>query len=523
MSPVEYQPITPVAGTLPADATPEVVGFPGEDAVVAGVGVVSALVLEESSEDAGTSVADASTGTPPLAGGRTRRRGRRLVAPEAVAAAAGPKQLSPEQRLLVLDTWNRSGLPAGDFAEIVGVAKHTLYAWKQRFEAEGPAGLMPHQRGPGRGSRLPELTRRTALMLKQAHPDWGVQRISDELARGPGLAASASAVGKVLHDAGYELVQEETRPHPDKVREFERATPNQLWQSDLFTFMLKRQNQRVHLVAFLDDHSRFIVSYGLHASQSAALVVETFKAGITSYGAPQEMLTDNGAQYVTWRGTSQFAHECQRRGVKHIVATPRRPQTLGKTERFWGTLWREMLEVAVFTDLNEARQRIGLFIDHYNFQRPHQGIGGLVPADRFFAAAPQVRKTLQERLAANALELSRSGVPKAPLYLAGNLGGQPLSLHGEGDQVVLQHNGQRTVIALTPPASGTLPQPVAGAVASAAPPPLPPEPAMPTPQAPVAAVASPWTGAVEQAPGVSALDALGVPASGTIAGMEVRS
>src|SRR5262245_39573793 len=43
---------------------------------------------------------------------------------------------------------------------------------------------------------------------------------------------------------------------------FERARPNQLWQTDLFTFMLKRQNRRVYLVAFMDDHIRFIVGYG---------------------------------------------------------------------------------------------------------------------------------------------------------------------------------------------------------------------------------------------------------------------
>jgi hypothetical protein len=38
--------------------------------------------------------------------------------------------------------------------------------------------------------------------------------------------------------------------------------------------------------------------------------------------------------------------------------------TLGKIERFWGTLWREFLETAVFVDLADARSRIGLFIDY---------------------------------------------------------------------------------------------------------------------------------------------------------------
>jgi hypothetical protein len=38
--------------------------------------------------------------------------------------------------------------------------------------------------------------------------------------------------------------------------------------------------------------------YGLHTSQSAALVIETLRAAIGAYGAPREILTDNGSQYV---------------------------------------------------------------------------------------------------------------------------------------------------------------------------------------------------------------------------------
>ena len=316
--------------------------------------------------------------------------------------------------MLLLDTWQRSGLPAGDFAALVGVSKFTLYTWKKKFDTLGPAGLLDQPRGAPSGSRMPELTKRTILMLKQANPEWGCQKISDMLLRGPALPASATAVARVLHEAGYQMEEVPTRPHPDKVRFFERAAPNQLWQTDLFTFVLKRQNRRVYLVAFLDDHSRFVVSYGLHASQSTALVLEVLRAGITSHGTPAEILTDNGSQYVTWRGKSAFSKELDKRGIRQVVAAPRRPQTLGKIERFWGTLWRECLESAVFVDLGDAQRRIGLFIDHYNFQRPHQGIDGLVPADRFFGAAAAVQEALAARVAANALELARHGVPKKP-------------------------------------------------------------------------------------------------------------
>ena len=394
----------------------------------------------------------------PRLGGRPK--GRRLVKPDLGLKAVSA--LTPEQRLLILDTWRRSGLPAGDFADLVGLSKHTLYAWKKKFEEQGPAGLVDKPKGV-KGSRLPDLARRSILMLKDDHPDWGCQRISDVLMRGPGLSASPTSVAKVLHDEGYEFVEQPTQPHPDKVRRFERAGPNQLWQTDLFTFILKRQNRRVYLVAFMDDHSRYLVSYGLHASQSAALVLEVFRAGLTSCGTPQEVLTDNGAQYVTWRGTSAFAKELQKRGIQHVVASPRRPQTLGKIERFWGTLWRECLEAAVFLDLADAQARIGHFIDYYNFRRPHQGLDGLVPADRFFQLAPQVKQTLLARVASNALELARTGLPKAPFYITGQAGGGTFSVHAEGERVILSRDGQqRQEIDLTPPAAPpeTMPKPV---------------------------------------------------------------
>jgi transposase InsO family protein len=367
---------------------------------------------------------------------------------------AARKSLTAEQRLLILDTWKRSGLAGTDFSSIVGVSYHTLYGWKRKFETEGPGGLIDKPKGPGKGSKLPDLTKRTILMLKESNPDWGCQRISDMLLRGPALPASPSAVSRVLHEAGYVLEEEPTRPHPDHPREFERAKPNLLWQTDLFTFILKRQNRRVYLVIFMDDHSRFIVGYGLHGSQSTALVLEVLRSAISSYRPPEEVLTDNGTQYVTWRGKSAFTKELERQGIKQIVASPRRPTTLGKVERFWGSLWRECLERAIFLDLDDARRRIGLYIDHHNFQRPHQGIGGLVPADRFFGAAPEVLRTLKERVAGNALDLARHGEPRSPFYLTGQVGGKGFSVHAEGERVILRKDGgQREEVDLVPPGS----------------------------------------------------------------------
>ena len=390
---------------------------------------------------------DQDSGAPPehAPPRKPRKRTKRTVPAEEVS----PRRFTSAQRLLILDSWQRSGLPAGDFAPLVGVSTAALYKWKRRFETHGPCGLEENPRGAPPGSRLPEPTKRAILLMKELKPDWGQDRIYYELMRTQGLQASPGAVAKVLEEAGYEVVSEPTREHKTPDRRFERAKPNQLWQTDLFTFVLKRQNRRVHLVGFMDDHSRFVVGYGLHASATGALVIEAFEAAIANHGAPEEVLTDNGPQYHNWRGRSAFNKLCDRRGIKQIVARPRHPQTLGKIERFWKTLWQECVETAIFRDLTEARTRIGLFIDHYNFHRTHQGIDGHVPADRFYRAAPEVKDALRARVAKNAHELAKDGLPRKDFYLTGRVGDVGISLHAEGEQVVLtQEDGTREEVHL---------------------------------------------------------------------------
>jgi len=77
--------------------------------------------------------------------------------------------MTPERRLLILDTWRRSGMPAGDFAVLVGVSKHILYSWKK--QGRRPGGPLGSSARRGQGSKLPDLTKRAVLMMKEANPD----------------------------------------------------------------------------------------------------------------------------------------------------------------------------------------------------------------------------------------------------------------------------------------------------------------------------------------------------------------
>jgi transposase InsO family protein len=71
-----------------------------------------------------------------------------------------------------------------------------------------------------------------------------------------------------------------------KPRFFERAAPNQMWQSDICTFRLAGQN--VYLIGFADDYSRYIVGLGLYRSQTAKKVIETFKVPLANMASPMK-------------------------------------------------------------------------------------------------------------------------------------------------------------------------------------------------------------------------------------------
>ena len=125
-----------------------------------------------------------------------------------------------------------------------------------------------------------------------------------------------------------------------------------------------------------------------------------------------------------------------------------------------------------------------------------------MPADRFFGAASEVLATLRSRVAANALELARNGVPKAPFYVTGRIGERAFSVHAEGERMILKREGQaRTEVDLATPEALTVP------LASVA---ADPVATMPQPVCPDGSpydVSEDYPAAEDEGPGTSPLDA----------------
>lgn len=359
---------------------------------------------------------------PSPAGGR--------IAPGKPSRWGGP--YSDEVRLRAVQEIVDHGATMATVSRTLGVPVSTLQVWVRSYREQGEAGLRERVRKLGRPYSSERAAKREAVVeVREAHPEYGTRRIRDVLARFEALGISESVVRRVLHEAGLLETRPPTEEREHPVRRFERAEPNQLWQSDIFTFLLRR-HERLYLTAFMDDHSRFIVSYALAHHQRSELVMEALRRGIAAYGTPREILTDQGRQYTAWRGETDFELELRREGIRHIKSRPQHPQTLGKIERFWKTLWEEFLSRTVFADFADCERRIRLFIDAYNFQRPHQGIESLVPADRFFRAAAHVRESIEKSVAANAMRLAHERPTQKPFYLVGRLGDRNLSIAAAG-------------------------------------------------------------------------------------------
>jgi hypothetical protein len=70
------------------------------------------------------------------------------------------------------------------------------------------------------------------------------------------------------------------------------------------------------------------VSLGVYRGQTAENVLEVYRRAVGQYGAPKEMLTDNGRQYASWQGKTHFQHALARDRVHHIRSAPHHPMTL---------------------------------------------------------------------------------------------------------------------------------------------------------------------------------------------------
>lgn len=366
------------------------------------------------------------------------------------------RYFSVREKLAIVKGVTEEGIEKNELARLVGISRSAIHNWEKRYRRSGEKGLEGRLvRSKDTGTRRLLEIEKKILAYKKANPYAGTRKIVGHLERWHFLKVARETVRKILKrneekdllgiSAGVSTLKlkvgrpsKARRNKPPKVRRFVRSLPNQLWQMDIMTWML-RGVYRVYLIGAIDDCSRFMVSWGLFRSQTAENVLEVLKSGIERSGYPEEILTDNGKQFYSWRGKAKFQKVVTRMGIHHLRSRPHHPQTLGKIEAFWRTIWRELLSEYPIGTFEEAQRQIGLWIEKYNYKRVHDGLvegkRRLVPADKYFGAEKVVSKAVEEGIkeAEEFLKNNPQSLP-CPVYLVGKVGGKEILIRArEGD------------------------------------------------------------------------------------------
>jgi transposase InsO family protein len=272
-------------------------------------------------------------------------------------------------------------------AAVHGVSEPSARKWVGRYLAQGETGLQdrssrpkvsPRAISPAKALAIVELRRRR---LTQA-------RIASA------IGVSKSTVGRVLKRAGLSRLRD-LEPSEPALR-YEHEHPGDLIHIDTKKLgRIERMSHRVtgnrrdtvggagweFLFVAIDDHARvgFTDMYPDEGKASAVQFLHNTVAYFRSLGVrPKRILTDNGPAFRS----KSFAAACRDLGLKHSFTKPYRPQTNGKAERFIQSALREWAYGIPYNHSSERTTMLERWIHHYNWHRPHQGIGGLAPISR---------------------------------------------------------------------------------------------------------------------------------------------
>lgn len=145
----------------------------------------------------------------------------------------------------------------------------------------------------------------------------------------------------------------------EKVRcRWTREHSNDLWLGDFEEgpwVMYEGEVVRTHLSAFIDCHSRFIVSGRYYFRQTVDILIDSLLRGWGDHGLPNEIYLDNAKVYHS----DAYKAACFDLGIKRIYRKPYDPAPGGLIERFFLTVQNQFeseirhQDICSLTELNE--------------------------------------------------------------------------------------------------------------------------------------------------------------------------
>lgn len=301
-------------------------------------------------------------------------------------------RLTFARRQEMVSDMTQAGVSPADAAKAAGVSEATARKWLGRFLAGGEAALADKSSRPAQSPR--RISQSTALAIVELR-----KRRLTQARIASSLSVSESTVSRVLRRAGLSKLSQLEPAAP--VQRYEHAAPGELLHIDTKKLgVIAREGHRIHgdrrsrvrgvgwevLFVAVDDHARvaFTQMHPDERGPSAATFLRAAHAYYASLGVSiKRVLTDNGSPFMSraWRET------CAELGIAHKRTRAYRPQTNGKAERFIQSALREWAYGIAYDHSSERTAMLAKWQHHYNWHRPHAGIGGHPPMSRLPASA----------------------------------------------------------------------------------------------------------------------------------------
>jgi len=288
-----------------------------------------------------------------------------------------------------------SGLPRRRALAQLGLSRSTYYRWLRR-QAEGR--LQDKKGGsPIPWNKLRPEEEEKVLILARDSPELSARQLALMVTDSEGLYVSESTVFRILKREGLTKPAEIVGFKAGK--EYHRKTkgPNELWATDCAHLKVVDWGW-YYLVTVMDDYSRFILAWELKSDMAAGSLIDVVQKAVDLTGmtdVPLEdrtvLLSDNGPGYLS----RQFGEYLRIVGIKHIIASPYHPQTNGKIERYHRTIKGE-INLVPWEMPSELKEAIKAFVEYYNHQRYHEGLGDVTPYDVYTGRHPEIMRRRKE-------------------------------------------------------------------------------------------------------------------------------
>lgn len=223
-----------------------------------------------------------------------------------------------------------------------------------------------------------EVLRRRLRELAGTHVRYGYRRLT-VLLRREGWQVNAKRIYRLYREEELIVRTKQRRKLARRQRAMTTpmaVRPNQCWSMDFVTDKLA-EGRSFRILTVIDQFTRECVALEADRSMTGNKVTEALERARQERGhLPESITVDNGSEF-SGRALEAWVMSNE---VQLCFIRPGRPVENGFIESFNGRLRDECLNVEWFASLDDARQKLAKFREHYNHQRPHSSLADRTPA-----------------------------------------------------------------------------------------------------------------------------------------------